>query len=277
MYIFHSMFQMGNQMFIYACARSLSKTQKTGYCISRLGKLKYFELSSNEILFNFFKYNLFRLQNLLHLTKYKFNHFQDIRKDYYSELINSNYKNIWFYGFFQSEKYFSNNSDEIKKCFKVTEKYIKEFKNKYENIFKNNKVIVVHIRRKDYNDFGYDFLGSNDLRLPMEYYKKIISRYNQNDYKIIFISDEIDFVENEFKYLENAIFSHEKDIIDFQLLQNANICILSNSSFSWWGAWLNSNKNKVVYVPEYFLGFKVNQEYPINIIPDNWIKVSVNN
>ena len=56
---------------------------------------------------------------------------------------------------------------------------------------------------------------------------------------------------------------------------NANICILSCSTFSWWGAWLNKQKNLKVYVPKYFLGFKVKKEYPVNIIPKKWKQIEI--
>jgi hypothetical protein len=57
---------------------------------------------------------------------------------------------------------------------------------------------------------------------------------------------------------------------------NADVCILSNSSFSWWGAWLNTKPGKVIYGPQNWLGFGKNDEYPAGIstnLPVNWISL----
>jgi hypothetical protein len=64
--------------------------------------------------------------------------------------------------------------------------------------------------------------------------------------------------------------------MDFQHLLNAHECIISNSTFSWWGAWLNTRPDKKIYAPEYFLGWRIKKEYPQNIYPHDWVKVSFN-
>jgi hypothetical protein len=56
---------------------------------------------------------------------------------------------------------------------------------------------------------------------------------------------------------------------------HADICILSNSTFSWWGAWLNDKKDKIVHAPRYFLGWKTQKEFPENIYPSTWNLISV--
>ena len=62
--------------------------------------------------------------------------------------------------------------------------------------------------------------------------------------------------------------------MDFQLLLHADKLIISNSSFAWWGAYLNKNKTEV-FVPQYWLGFKVDKEIPADIIPARFISVPV--
>ena len=138
-----------------------------------------------------------------------------------------------------------------------------------------NSFLTFHIRLKDYKTFGPDFLNGPDLTLPMEYYHNLIKRLSSN-IKVIFLSDDIKKVKNDFSYVNNAYFSKNSVIDDLQFIINANICILSCSTFSWWGAWLNVNPNKRIYVPKNFLGFKVKKEYPINIIPPNWNHIEIN-
>ncbi len=272
MIVFHTHCQLGNQMFIYACAQSLADKKNQTYCLSNLSDLKYFRLNKNERLVNKIKYLWFRISSKI--VKYKFNHFQDNRIDYSSKLINESYKRNWYYGYFQGENYFYNNSKNIKKKFEIKPHYKTKFQKLKTQVIGDSKYAIVHIRLKDFKTFGPDFLAGPDLTLPLNYYHKMIEKI-PNDYKVIFLSDDIQKIKEDFNYVKNAYFSNNSIIEDMQFIINANICILSCSTFSWWGAWLNNTKNKKIYVPEFFLGFKVNNEFPINIIPKNWIKIPV--
>ena len=113
MLIFHSHCQICNQMFIYACARSLAKKRNLSYCISNLYDLKYFNLPFSDIIFNNFKFLVFRLLNFLHLKKYKFCHYQDNRNDYSEVLLTEKEKNVWYYGYFQGVKYMYDNTERF--------------------------------------------------------------------------------------------------------------------------------------------------------------------
>lgn len=95
------------------------------------------------------------------------------------------------------------------------------------------------------------------------------------DCQLVFISDEMEEVKKEFAYINDAYFSSHEPIVDMQLLIHADVCIIANSTFGWWGAFLNEKKNKTIYVPAYFLGFKVQKEFPVNIIPTDWVRVAV--
>lgn len=274
MLVFHSHCQMSNQMFMYACAYNLAKKKNAEYCLSDIYDLRYFKLSKNEQLKNKIKYIKFRILKLL-LKNYTFLHLQDNFKEY-TTILSSCSKNTWFYGYFQGEQYFTEYKYDIRKKFEIKEKYKKQFQKwkKYQNL--NKIILAVHIRRKDYKTLDYKDLNGPDLSLPISYYQKVLSSYiDDNNYSIIFLSDEIDTVEKEFSDIKNAIFSKNTAIVDLQILINANILVLANSSFSWWGAWLNKNNEKIVYVPRFFLGFKINKEYPVGIIPKDWNQIEV--
>jgi len=264
---------MANQMFMYAAALNLSKGKQTKYCLSNLSNLKYFNLTRHEHLRNNLKYFWFRISNFF--KKYQFEHFQDNFKDYTSLLLSCP-SNCWLYGYFQGEQYFSDSKDEVRKRFEIKEKYKIDYANWSNNYSHNKRMVAVHVRRKDYKDFKMEELGGPDLCLPSSFYWKLLQRFiNNNEYLIVFLSDEICEVEQEFNTIPNAIFLKKSAIVDLQILMKADILILANSSFSWWGAWLNQNPNKIIYVPKYFLGFKVKKEYPVNIIPENWIQIDV--
>ena len=272
MLVFHTHCQLGNQMFIYSCAHSLSNFKKQKYCLSNIKDLKYFVLSKNEKINNVIKYLWFRISSKI--LKYNFHHFQDNRIDYSIELTNEIHKRNWYYGYFQGEKYFFNNELEVRKRFQIKNQYKVKFENLKKEVVGEDNYAIVHIRLKDFKTFGPDFLGGPNLSLPLSYYHELIKRI-PNNLKIIFLSDEIEKVKNEFNYVKNAYFSENSLIDDLQFIINANVCILSCSTFSWWGAWLNKNPQKKIYVPEYFLGFKVNKEFPVKMIPKDWNKIPV--
>ncbi len=275
MLVFHSHCQMGNQMFIYACARSLSKKKNIPYCLSEIDKLKFFELSHEDYSKNKHKYLKFKLLNKLKLSKFKFEHYQDNRIDYSEKMMVEKQKNIWYYGYFQSEKYFFENERELKKLFTIKQPYQDEYLKAIAKLNLGNDYISVHIRLKDYKTFGPDYLNGPDLSLPFSYYHNLLSPFKDSNKKIVIMSDEPQLVKKEFAYLNNAIYSEESAIVDFQIIQNAHVCINANSTFSWWAAWLNDRKDKKVFVPNYFLGFKVKKEFPLNIIPEAWSKQDV--
>jgi hypothetical protein len=97
-----------------------------------------------------------------------------------------------------------------------------------------------------------------------------------DDYNVLFVSDDIAFAKKEFGTKENYFFENNEEIIDFQILLNADILIIANSTFSWWAAWLNNKAGKVIYAPNYFLGFKVKKFSPAGIKVDSWNWIDVN-
>jgi hypothetical protein len=271
--------QMGNKMFLYAMARSLAKARKLTYCFegNLLDALECFEIPDSKLSH---KINtiIFRIQNKIPGMKYTFYHNQDNRKNYADEMLHDASKYVWYYGYMQGLQYFYGNEAEIKKLFTIKEKFKLQYKNAIQKINpENKKLLTVHIRLKDYKTFGPDYLGGPDLSLPFSYYHNLLKKYSENDYKIVVLSDEIETVKSEFSYLKQVYFSTENMIVDFQLLQNSDVCIAAHSTFSWWASWLNRKTDKVVYVPNYFLGFKVKMENPVGIIPKGWIKVDIEN
>lgn len=274
MLVFLNHCQLGNQMFIYACARSSSKERNLTYCLSELKDLKYFKLKPSDYSLNKFKYLIFRISNKL-LKGYEFRHLQENLKDHSEDIIKEKSNRIWYYGFFQGEKYFFNNKIDIKQCFEIKKNYTKNFKKVYDLEIQKKKYAVVHIRLTDYANSGREENGGPDMRLPMSYYHDLINKYKKEEIKFVILSDDIEKVKDEFSYLNNVYFSMNSAIIDFQFILNADICILSCSSFAWWGAWLNRKKNKIINVPKNWLGYKVNREYPINMTPEGWKKINI--
>ncbi len=141
-----------------------------------------------------------------------------------------------------------NPSDEILDKFRSFFK-IKELDSKNENI------VAVHFRRKDY-----------DIKLGIEYYKKSIDKLiNINDkFKFRFFSDDHDFINNEakkiFHNLDFEIYENKGVIEDFRELTTYKNYIMSNSTFSWWSIILNSEINENVIYPN---EWEKNRDYQI--------------
>lgn len=271
--------RLGNQLFQYAFIKALSEKLNTPFfvneSIEKFIVADYFDVEGYTPVINSLKKLIFKVVsgNLLKSL-------QAVNVGTYSEHHKLPFNNNKIYsGYFQSELFFENISSSISSFIKVKSKFKQNFDKIYRNTFSQNKIIVIHIRRGDYlnlNDWWQQNFGSNDLTLPKSYYLNCLEQIgNYKQYKIIFVSDDMEFARTEFSYLNTAEFANNDMITDFQLIMNADVCIISNSSFAWWAAYLNQKSNKKVYCPENWLGFKVNREYPDHIIPAEWITVPV--
>lgn len=174
--------------------------------------------------------------------------------------------NSFYYGYFQSEEYFKFTDKTIKKRFKVKQKYVNLFREKYSYMFLNHKIIVVHFRRKDYNDIELESLGGKGYVLPIDYYNTALSTIKDiHAYEVFFIGDDMNSIKKDFELKPNYHFEENSSIVDFQLIQNADIAIIGNSTFAWWAAYLSLKPNSRILAPKYWLGFKVKETFPPKI------------
>ncbi len=174
-------------------------------------------------------------------------------------------KNLTIYkGFFQTDWYLRNTTCKLELSLK--DEYRIQFENAYGQQFRQHKTVVVHVRRTDYLKYG-----KRDISLPLDYFQRRLETIDRlDDYQVYFVSDDIDAVKAFFKEKDNFIYSSNDEITDFQIIMNADIAIISNSSFAWWAAYLSS-KNNVVYAPKNWLGFRIGKEHPKRIMTDKFI------
>lgn len=288
--------QMGNQMFQYAFCYATSRKLNKKFFIYGYDSLHYFKLHNNLKKYNNLRILLYGLNNLFTKSRFSFsiNYLKNFlyfllnwairknvfewpnsfdEKNYFLEEIKDN---TLYQGFFQSEKYFKNYKEDIEKLFKIRTLYKKAFLKNKAQLF-DKKTVAVHLRRKDYLKYGNEELGGIDMTLPMSYYKKCLDIIGDiDDYNVIFVSDDIEFAKKEFASKENYFFEKNDEITDFQILLNADILIVANSTFSWWAAWLNNKKEKIIYAPNYFLGFKIKKFYPAGIKVNDWNWIDAN-
>jgi len=181
--------------------------------------------------------------------------------------------NFYLDGYWQSEKYFQNIENMIRK--EITLK--KSLSSKYTELIdkiKNSDSVSVHIRRGDYLS---DKISKIYAMCPIEYYYKAIEKitgHYPNPHFFIF-SDDINWVKQNLNIPYPKIFvSGENEIKNYEELILMSLCkhnIIANSSFSWWGAWLNKNTDKIVISPDKWFNDKIGNAK--DLIPKNWIKL----
>lgn len=287
--------RMGNQMFQYAFGFIAAKKLNTTFFLYNPNSLHYFKLNpefaNNKELYKkytkrkFFKRSCVPFPKLTSPNFNKEYYAWGVRKDLVSwpnQVGGNNFllkelkDDVVYDGYFQSDKYFISYETEVKNMFALKEQYVNEFEAKKKSL-SAKKYIAIHIRRTDYINYGGEELGGYNMTLPVEFYKKSLASINNlNEYNVVFVSDDIDFVKKEFGEHSNYYFESNSEIIDYQILLNADKLIIANSTFSWWAAWLNTKADLEVFAPKYFLGFKVNQYYPAGIEVEKWNWIDVN-
>lgn len=266
--------QMGNQMFQYAFARSQAKRLNTVF-------IPFVSIPYYPYKLHFFETD--RITDFIYTNNWRTRQFKRIcrklNKYIFTDKIISDewnpsipYKNQGYYeGFFQSDLYFKNYEQIIRKAFRIKKKYRYEFQDKYTDFLRNNKIIVVHVRRTDYHDVEFDGLGGQGVTLPLTYYHKALDLIpNIEKYQVLFISDDMDSIRNDFGDKSNYHYESNSAIVDFQLIQHADIAIIANSTFAWWAAYLSQNNNSRIMAPEYWLGHKTQNTYPAGIRTDRF-------
>ena len=182
---------------------------------------------------------------------------------------------VYFDGFWQTEKYFMNIADQIRNEIQLKmpfEIYSQEIS---ETIFKSNSVSI-HVRRTVFvsDPMISAFHGSCSL----EYYKAAVEHICRNvkNPSFFLFSDDHEWVEENFKWLpgEHTVVKNgiEKNYEDMILMSQCKHHIIANSSFSWWGAWLNPRKDKIVIAPKRWFANAPKNDTK-DLIPDGWIKM----
>lgn len=136
--------------------------------------------------------------------------------------------------------------------------------------FNNNEILIsLHVRRGDFikNPNAAKF----HCCCSEKYYKKSIKFFKNKlpDFKLLVFSDELDWVKKNFPFLNknNAYYIENfNEITEFYIMTKCNHNIIANSGFSWFSAWLNQNKNKIVIAPQFWFRDKRFNKQFINLI-----------
>lgn len=251
---------LGNQLFQYAYGRKLiNDNELVNFDTS------FFEQNKKDTSRPFLL-KKFNISNSVIFVNKKENYLKKILGKIYSKISGN-------YGFFQSEKYFKNIESIIKKEFTLKDSLSLIAQSFANQIIQNPNSVSIHIRRGDYvsNPSANKHHGICDL----EYYRKAILKIKKSvESPLYFIfSDDIEWVKENLK-IDNATYVSNPQIQDYEeliLMSKCNHHIIANSSFSWWGAWLNPNSDKIVIAPRQWTVNKSSDQ--LNILPKTWIQI----
>ena len=165
-------------------------------------------------------------------------------------------------GFLQSEKYFKKYADEIRELFAIDDVTLLYIKEKHGKILQDLNSVSIHVRRGDYLK-----LQNVHPVCDSKYYGSSIKEFSPSSTFYVF-SDDVEWCQETFKHKRFKIID-ENDIISLYLMSMCKDNIIANSSFSWWGAWLNRNDNKKVIAPQRWFGDMSNNATK-DLIPSEW-------
>ncbi len=180
----------------------------------------------------------------------------------------------YFDGHWNNEKYFSDHADVIRKDFTLKNSMGRAAEILAQKIRAEKNPVSIHIRRGDYVTIKK--IADVHGVLPLSYcetaMKKIIEQFP--DAHFFISSDDIAWAKENFPKKYPVTFVSSPEIPDFEELMLMSRCrhnIIANSTFSWWGTWLNINPEKIVIAPKQW--FTDPNRRIENLIPQSWIQI----
>ncbi|HRH22403.1 MAG TPA: alpha-1,2-fucosyltransferase [Candidatus Paceibacterota bacterium] len=285
---------LGNQLFQYAFARAVSKKLNTDFKLDATPFETYYKLHKYALNhFNLteklakrsdmFGFVWIRERHKFFDTFYRYLrlksklmpfYYPEQRFDFDPNVFKKD--NMYFDGFWQTEKYFKNIENELKEEMTLKKPLSPYSQSVLDQIQKTNAVCL-HIRRGDYvtNASTNAVHGTCSL----EYYERAIKYISEKvDSPHFFIfSDDYPWAVENFKnrpYPVTCISNGaDKNYEDLTLMSHCKHFIIANSSFSWWGAWLSRNTDKIVIGPKEWFKSKKTTVSTDDVIPSSWIKM----
>lgn len=284
---------LGNQMFQYALGKRVSLLRKTmlKVDVSYLNNKQYTHTSRE------YELNVFS-SGIQIATDTEVNKFNSIRKSKikrgaqqlfpfifpyhtigeqsheYNERILNSAKNSLLIGYWQTEKYFLPIGNIIRNDF-TFERPLDTVNKAHAMEIESCNSVSLHVRRGDYVHHLETKLFH--CTCTPEYYYKAINLIKNKipDIQLFIFSDDMAWVKENLKfdipvrYVENN--SGDKSFIDMRLISLCKHNIIANSSFSWWGAWLNNNSGKIVVAPaKWFNDDSISIK---DVVPETWLKL----
>jgi len=169
-----------------------------------------------------------------------------------------------------TEKYFKHNKSKILPLFAPSQEILTDLQTRFQDILSHPKSVGIHIRTLAGEDRA-------QTRRPLhaeDYLQKACPLFDEDSLFVVF-SDDIEWCKDNFAHLPyNLLFmENEPYYNDFYLMSMCKHNIVSNSTFSWWAAYINTNQNKRIVAPELFY-YPQTGIYQKDIWPPEWTLIS---
>ncbi len=287
---------LGNQMFQYALGRKLSLKRQTVFKLDILWfhpdldgtafrnyELRHFTIpiasataleieKVKEPFSNFAFKHIFSRFNA-RLPYYKRRLVEEKHFHFDPNMLNAS-GNAYLRGYWQSEKYFADIRETLLKDF-TFKNGLKEKNLEMSQLINQSESVSLHIRRADY---VRDKEVNRILGIcPPEYYERAIQHIAGNTKNPVFFvfSDDIEWCRKNLKLQQETHFvdynTGDASYRDMQLMSLCRHNIIANSSFSWWGAWLNNNPEKIVIAPARW--FNDSTKNDTDLSPEKWLRM----
>lgn len=198
----------------------------------------------------------------------------DLESGYDPGLIMSLGADAYLHGYWQSEKYFSKYANRLREDFSF--KNVLDEKNAIlMSLIRNCNAVSIHVRRGDY--VSNPKASSTHGICSLDYYRNATQFIADKlqDVQFFVFTDDVQWVKENLISLHPNIFviDHNPGLESYKDMQLMSACshhIIANSSFSWWGAWLNPFKDKIVVAPKKW--FATGRESH-DLLPPAWKQV----
>lgn len=195
----------------------------------------------------------------------------EIAPSYQDDVFTMPLKDFNYYdGYWQSPTYFEHFAEDLRGQF--VPKVLSAKAIELGELFQNTSSVALHVRRGDYLSFPSD-PGPEDTMYLLEksYFEQAIKKIGQLSagVTIYCFSDDIPWCKKELVGPNIQYIERSYNLTDFEEWHLMSLCkhqIVSNSTYSWWAAWLNSNRDKIVISPDRWFGNR-------DIFPESWIKI----
>jgi hypothetical protein len=289
----HLMGGLGNQLFQIFCTIAYSIKYKKSFCFTNKKQLGEHGQGIT-VRYTYWESFLKNLQPFIKDFDYSSNMYTIREKGFeYKELQELYSDNILLFGYFQSYLYFQEYKTQIYKLIKLDQNkefvknlYLQEYNKKNNNNIHLNlsETISLHFRIGDYKLYpnAHPILDTGYYKKSLHYIldntdtpcKNVLYFFEQND--IDEVIQKINILQKTFININFIPIDNSIGLQDWQEMLLMSLCkhnIIANSSFSWWGAYLNETENKIVCYPEMWFGPSLKDKIVKDLFPIEWVKL----